>query len=153
MAGAFIHDLHARFPRAHGQIPLHFQLRQLGEVVGVRHGTGPQAIPDGDGNIVSRQNGTNFIPMGIKEIFLFVDHAPLRHDGTAAGNDARHAPRRMVHEPEQKGGVHRHIVHALAGLFKQGIAKNLPTQVSHLSSHLFQSLVNGNSTDGDRGVS
>ena len=40
-------------------------------------------------------------------------------DGPAAGDDARHAPCGVVHKPEQQGGVHRHIVHALPGLFQK----------------------------------
>ena len=149
---AFVHDLHAFIPSAAGELALYFQLCQLGKVVRIRDGAGAQAVTDGYGYIIGRQNVTNLIPVGVEEVFLLVEHHPFGNDGTASGYDAGGTACRVVHEALQQRGMYGYIIHTLASLLDEGISENRPAQVLYAATAFLQTLVHGHGANGDGAV-
>ena len=91
VAGAFVHHLHALGPGALGEFALHFEFAELRLVVGVGNRAGPQAVADGERDVVGGHDVADVVPVGVEEIFLVMGEAPLGHDAAAARDDAGHA--------------------------------------------------------------
>ena len=65
VAGAFVHDLHAVFPRAAGEVALHLEFGELRLVVGVSDGAGSQAVADAETHVVGSADFADVIPMRV----------------------------------------------------------------------------------------
>jgi hypothetical protein len=68
--GSFDHHLNIMGPRFQRQFTQHFQLAELGVVVGVVQTPGPQTVAQREGDIVLLKNFAQFAEMGVKKIFL-----------------------------------------------------------------------------------
>ena len=148
VAGAFVHDLHALGPCALGQFALDLKFTELRLVIRIGNAAGPQSVADGKRNIIRGHDVADFVPVGVEEIFLVMREAPFGHDAAAARDDARHAVGRERHKTQQHAGVDGEIVHALLGLFDEGVAEQFPREVFRAAVDLFQRLVNRHGADG-----
>jgi len=90
--------------------------------------------------------------VGVEEVFLVVGQAPFGHDGAAAADDAGEAVGGEGHVFEAHPGVDGEVVHALFGLFNEGVAEHFPGEVFGLAVDLFQCLIDGHGADGHGGV-
>ena len=74
--------------------------------------------------------------------------APFGEDGAAARHDAGHAIGGERNEAQQHTGVDGEIIHALLGLFDEGVAVNFPGQFLGLAADFFERLINRHGADG-----
>ena len=149
---ALDHDLDIVIPGALAQLTDGLQLRELGGVVSVGDGARPQTVPQGERDVVGREDLAQLVEVFVEEGLLVVGQAPARHDRPAAGDDARDALGGQRHEGKPHTSVHGHVVHALLGLLDDRVAENLPGQVLGHTTHLLQCLVDRNGADRNRGV-
>ncbi|MPN49830.1 hypothetical protein SDC9_197453 [bioreactor metagenome] len=150
VARALDHDLHVVLPGDLGKLAQGFQFAQLGLVVGVVDRAGAQAITEAEGDVVGLHDLADVLEVGVKEAFLVMRQAPLGHDRAAAADDAGHAIGRERNVAQQYPCVDGEIVHALFGLFDQGVAEDLPGQVLGFAVDLLQRLVDGHGADRHR---
>ncbi|SSW71626.1 hypothetical protein AVE30378_04655 [Achromobacter veterisilvae] len=147
VAGAFDHDLHVVLPCHLGQFAQRLQFRELRFVVGVVARPRTQAVAQREADVVGLHDFADFFEALVQEALLVVRQAPLRHDRTAARDDAGHAVRGHRDERQAHARVDGEVVHALLGLLDQGVAEDLPGQVLGLAVHLFQRLVDRHRAD------
>ena len=152
MAGAFDHHLHIVLPGDFGQLAQGFQLGELRGVVGVGDAAGAQAVAQRKGHVVLPHNLAHFGEVFVEETLPVVGQAPLGHNGTAPGDDARDPVHRQRHIGQAHAGVDGEVVHALFGLLNQRVPENLPGEVLRLAVHLLQRLVDRHAAHGDGAV-
>ncbi len=128
--------------------PKRFQLGELGAVVGIGQRAGAQAVAEAEGDIVGLHDFADVFEVGVEEAFLMMGQAPLGHDGAAAGDDAGDPVGGHGHVGQAHAGVDGEVVHALLGLFDQGVAEDLPGEVFGFAVDFFQRLVDGHGADG-----
>ena len=148
VAGAFVHDLHAAFPGAGGQLALRLQFGELRLVVGVGDRTGPEAVADREADVVGGHDVADVVPVGVEKILFVMRETPFGHDAAAARDDAGHAVRGERHEAQQHAGVNGEVIHALLGLLDEGVAEEFPGKYLGLAVHFFERLINGHGADG-----
>src|SRR5262249_15621070 len=78
--------------------------------------------------------------------------APLGHDGAAAGNDARDAMGSERNVAKQDPGVNGEIIDSLIALLDESVAIDFPGEFLGLAADFLECLVNGDGSDGDRGI-
>ena len=152
MPWTFDHALHVMLPGDSGQLTKGFQLTELRCIVGVGDRTGTQAITQRKGHIIGLHDLADIVEVGIKEVFLMMCQAPFGHNGAATRHYSGHPFSRHRHITQQHSSMNGEVVHALLGLLNQGIAKNFPRQVLGDSIYFLQRLIDGDRTDGHRGV-
>ena len=67
--------------------------------------------------------------MSVKKIFLVMGKTPLRHNRTAARHYAGNTFCGERNVAQQYTGVNGEVIHALLGLFDEGVAEEFPRQV------------------------
>jgi hypothetical protein len=127
VAGAFDHHLHVVLPGDLGQFAEGFQFAHLRRVVGVVDRAGTQAVAEAEGDVVGLHDFADVLEVGVEEVLLVVRQAPLGEDGAAAAHYPGHALGGQRHIAQQYAGVNREVVHALLGLFDQGVAEDFPS--------------------------
>ena len=152
MARPFDHHLDVVFPGDFGEFAEGFQFGELGGVVGVGDGAGAQPVAEGEGHVVLPHNLAHFGEVFVEEAFAVVGEAPFGHNGAAAGDDAGDAVDGHGDIGEADAGVDGEVVHALFGLFDEGVAEDFPGQVFGFAVDFFQGLVDGDAADGDGAV-
>jgi len=152
MARAFDHALHIVLPGDLGQLAEGFQLAELRGVVGVGNRPRTQAIAQREADVVGLHDFADFVEMGVEEVLFVVRQAPLGHDRTTARHNAGHPLGGQRYIAQQHAGVDGEVVHALLGLFDQGVAEQLPGQVFGHTVDLLQRLVNRHGTNRHRRV-
>ena len=85
--------LHVSGPGATRQLPLRLELRKLGRVVGVGDASGPEAVPDGQRDVVLGADVEDLVPVLVGKVLLVVHEAQLGVDGPPSGDNASHALR------------------------------------------------------------
>ena len=152
MPRALHHDLHVELPGPLGQFSQGVQFGELRGVVGVRRRARPQAVAQGEGDVVLREDLAQLVEVRVEEVFLVVGQAPAGHDGAAAGHDAGDPVRRERHVPQQHAGVDGHVVHTLFALLDHGVAEDFPGQGVRFAVDLLQRLVDRDRADRHGGV-
>ncbi len=152
MARAFDHALHVMLPGDLGQFAEGFQLAELRGIVGIGDRSRTQAVAQREADVVGLHDFADFLEVGVEEILLVMRQAPLGHDRAAAADDAGHALGSQRHIAQQDAGMDGEVVHALLGLFDQGVAEQLPGQVFGNTVDLFQRLVDRHGADRHRRV-
>ena len=137
------HHLNVIFPGNLGQFPQSSELGKLRLIVGVGNGAWPQAIAQRERHIVLGTDGADLAEMLIQEIFLVMGQTPFGNDRAAPGDDPGDPLGRHRHIGQQQTGVNGEIIHALFGLFDQGVPHHLPTEVFGDAVDLFQRLIHG----------
>ena len=97
--------------------PCVYKFGELRFVVRVCDRAGPQSVADRKADVVGGHDLADFIPMGVKETLPMMGEAPLRHDASAARNDAGHAARGHRNVAQKHSRMDRKIIHTLLGLF------------------------------------
>ncbi len=69
VAGTFAHDLDAAIPGAFGEFALGFEFGELWVVVGVRDGSGAEAVADGEADIVGGHEIADIVPVFVEKAF------------------------------------------------------------------------------------
>ena len=82
-----------------------------------------QAVAQREADVVGLHDFADFLEVGVEEILLVMRQAPLGHDRAAAADDAGHALGSQRHIAQQDAGMDGEVVHALLGLFDQGVAE------------------------------
>ena len=116
VAGAFDHDLHVVLPGFLGQLAERLEFGELGFVAGVGDAAGAQAVAEGKGDIVLREDLADVVEALVEKILLVVMRHPLRQNRAAAADDAGDALRDQRQVLNQHAGMDGHVVHALLGL-------------------------------------
>jgi hypothetical protein len=98
--GSLDHHLHAMGFRHLGELAQGFQLGELGGVVGVGDGAGPQPVTEGEGDVVAGQDLAQLVEVGVQEGFPVVGQHPGGHDGATAADDPGHP---LVGQPDVAG--------------------------------------------------
>jgi len=153
MARAFVHHLHALGPRAFGEFALHFEFAELlggrpQGLVGVGNRAGTQAVADTERDVIRGHDVTDVVPVGVEEILLVMRETPFGQDAAAARDDAGHAVGRERHEAQQHAGVNGEVIHALLGLFDEGVAEEFPREVLGFAADFFERLIDRHCADG-----
>ena len=99
-------------------------------------------------DVVGGHDVADVVPVGVEEIFLVMRETPFGHDAAAARDDAGHAVRGQRHEAQQHAGVNGEVIHALLGLFDEGVAEEFPGEVLGLAVHFFERLIDRHGADG-----
>ncbi len=123
-----------------------------GPSVGVGNRAGAQSVADAEAHVVGGHDFADVVPVGVEETFLMMCETPLRHDAAAAADNAGHAMGGERDEAQQHAGVNGEVIHALLGLFDEGVAVNLPGEFLGLATDLLQRLVNRHCADRHRAV-
>ena len=152
MARTLVHDLDPFGPGSLGELALNLEFAELGLVVGIGHGTGTEAVADGEADVVGGHDVADIIPVRVEEILLVMGETPLRHDGATAADDAGHALGGERDEAKEDAGVDREVINSLLGLLDECVTEDLPGEVLGLAIHFFQSLVDRDGADRDGGV-
>src|SRR5436190_8679710 len=105
------------FPGALGQLALRVKLGELRFVVRVGDRAWPQAVADGEADVVGGHDLADLVPMRVEKTFLVMRETPLGHDRAAARDDAGGAPRGKRNIPQKHSRMDRKIVHTLFSLF------------------------------------
>ena len=126
MAGAFDHHLHPSGFRDLRQLAERAQLGELRRVVGVGDRTGPQAVAEGEGDVVAGEDVAEFVEVGVQERLSVMGQTPGGHDGPAAADDPGDPLDGQRDVAQQHAGVHGHVVDALLALLDHGVAVHLP---------------------------
>ena len=140
------------FPGDLGELTEGFQFAELGCVVGVGDGAGAQAVAKAERDIVGFHDFADVFEVLVQEAFLVVSQAPFGHDRTTPGDDACGALGSHRHMVQADARMDGEVIHALLGLFDQGIPEDFPGQVLGHAADFFQGLVNRHGADGYRGV-
>ncbi len=146
------HDLDIVLPRDLGELPQGPQLAELGLVVGVGDRSWAQAVAQREGHVVALHELADALELGVEEVLLVVRQAPLGHDRSAAGDDARDPLGGHGDVAQQHAGVDREVVHALLGLLLEGLHEHVDVQVFGLALDLLERLVDRHGADRDRRV-
>ncbi len=152
VAGALDHGLHVVLPGDLGQLAQGFELAELRGVVGVGDAARAQAVAQREADVVGLHDLADVFEVRVEEVFLVVGQAPLGHDRATAADDAGDALGGQRHVAQQHAGVDGEVVHALLGLFDQGVAEHFPGEVLGLAVDLFQRLVDRHGADRHRRV-
>ena len=150
--GPLDHHLHVVVPRDLRQLAQRLQLGELGIVIGVRDGSGPESVAEREADVVAGEDLAHLLEVRVEEVLLVVRHTPLGQHGAAPRYDPSDALRRERHVAQQDAGVHREVVHALLRLFDQRVPEHLPRQVLGHPIHLLQRLVDRHGADRHRRV-
>ena len=150
--GPFVHHLDVVLPRDPRQLALRLQLGELRLVVGVGDRTRAQAVAERERHVVGAHDLADLAEVRVREVLLVVRKAPLRHDRSAARDDAGDAACGHRHVAEQHAGVHREVVDALLALLDERVAIDLPRQVLGAAADLFERLVDRHRADRHRRV-
>ena len=76
-----------------------------------------------------------------------MSQTPFGDDGTATGNDTRHAVGRHRNVAQQETGMNREVIDTLFSLFDQRILINFPCQIFSDTVDFFQCLIHRNGSD------
>src|SRR5579871_3218464 len=93
MAGAFDHGLDIVALRDLVELAKRLEFGELRGVVGVRDGTGAQAVTERERNVILFQELADVLKMRVKEILLVMRETPFGEDRAAARYDAGDAVR------------------------------------------------------------
>ena len=149
---AFNHHLHVILPGDFGQLAQRVQLGKLCFVVGVADGARAQAVAQRQRDIVSGADFADLAEVFVKEVLLVMGEAPLRHDRTAARDDAGQTLRGHRHVAQQHARVNGEVVHALFRLLQQRVAERFPGKVFGDAVDLLQRLINRDGANRNRAV-
>ena len=150
VSGALDHGLHIVLPGGLREFAQGLEFRELGFVVGIRDGSGPQAVAEGEGHVVGLHDFADLLEVLVEEALAVVGEAPLGHDRAAAADDARGAARGQRHVTQQHAGVDGEVVDALFGLFDEGVAVQFPRQFLGYAADLLERLIDGYRADRNR---
>ena len=126
MARTFDHHLTALVPGDFGQLAQGFQLGKLRFVIGVRNGTGAQAVAKAERYIIGAHNVANVLKVLVEEALFMMVQAPFGHDRSTARNNAGHPVGGQVNKGQTHPRMDGEIVHPLLGLFDQCIGIDFP---------------------------
>ena len=90
---------------------------------------GPQAVAERERHVVGAHDFADLAEARVEEVLLVVREAPLRHDRSAARDDAGDALGGERDVAQQHARVHGEVVHALLALLDERVAVDLPRQV------------------------
>ena len=90
--------------------------------------------------------------MLVQETFAVVHQTPFAHNASAAAHDAAQAFVRQMYVVAADTCVYGEIIHTLLALFNQRVPIEFPGKFLYFAVHLFQRLINGNRTYGNRTV-
>src|SRR4029434_2654458 len=97
-----------------------------------------KTLADAEADIVGGHDFANLIPPRVKEALLMMREAPLRHNASAAADDAGHAMRGERDEAQQYPGVDGEVIHALLALLDERVAIDLPRQFLGFAVHFLE---------------
>ena len=152
VAGAFDHHLDIVLPGDLGQFAEGFELGELGAVVGVGVGAGPQPVAQRIRHVIGPHDLVDLAEMGVEEALLVMRQAPFRHDRAAARDDAGDPAGGQRDIGEAHAGMDGEIIDPLLGLLDQRVAEEFPGQLLGLAADLFQRLVDRHRADRHRRV-
>src|SRR5476651_986963 len=152
VAGAFDHDLAALLPGDLRELAERFQFGELRAVIGVGDRAGTQAVAQRKGDVIFAHDVADLVEALVEEALFVPRQAPLRHDRTAARDDASDAVGGQRHVSQPYAGVDGEIIDALFALFDQRVLVTFPVELDRIAIDLLQRLINRNGSDRHRRV-
>src|SRR3984893_9791929 len=92
------------------------ELGELRGIVGIGDGPRAQTVAEREAHVIRTADRTDFLEVFVQEALAVMRQAPLRHDRSAARDDAGDAPDRERDIGQPYAGVDGEVVHALLGL-------------------------------------
>ena len=148
--GPFDHHLAVALPGDAGELAERLELGELGGIVGVGDRARPQAIAQGEADVVGAADLADLLEVLVEEALAMMRQAPLRHDRAAAGDDAGDAVDGERHVVQAHAGVDREVIDALLRLLDERVAEDLPGQVLGDAAHLLERLIDRHGADRHR---
>ena len=152
MSRTFDEHLHILFPSALAEFAHYLEFAQLSLVIGIVGTAGTHTVANANSHIVVGKNVANFVPMGVKEVFLVVVAHPLCHNASATRYAARETPVQCRQQMLEQSGVDGKVVNALLALLDKGVAVHFPCEFVSLAVYLLKCLIHRNSTHRYRAV-
>src|SRR5579884_1902666 len=148
VSGAFDHDLHVVSPRNIRELAQRFELGELRRIVRIRGASRTQPVAQRERDVVRLHNLADLFEMRVEEVLLVMREAPLRQNGTAAGNDSGDAICRQRHVPQQNAGMNGKVIYALLRLFDERVAVQFPGEFFSFAVNFLERLINRYGSDG-----
>ncbi len=135
----FDEHLYIVFPGYFGELTEHIEFEELRAVIGIVDRTRTQTVAKRNCYVVAGEDLTDFIEMGVEEVFLIVDHGPAGHYRAAARHDAGQTFLNHVSMSAESSGMDGEVVHTLFCLLDQCVAIDFPGQILHFAVDFFKS--------------
>ncbi len=110
------HYLNVVLPGARGQLAQGAQFGELGLVVGVGQAAWAQAVAQAKADVVSLEDLTDRVEVGVERVLLLVRGHPAGEDRPTTADDAGEPAAGQGNVLPQQAGVNRHVVNALPRL-------------------------------------
>src|SRR5262249_5607202 len=109
----------------------------------------PETVTERERHVIGPHDFADLTEVRVGEILLMMREAPLRHDRTAARNDAGDATGGQRYVAKQYPGVDREVIHPLLALLDQRVAITLPGQFFGPAANFFERLIDRHGPDRD----
>ena len=145
-------SLHVLVPCASDKFAHRVEFGKLCLVVGISDTTRTQAIAQGQCHVILSHDVADVVEVLVEETFLVMVETPLAHDATSTAHDATETLVGEMHVVTTDASMDGEVIDSLLTLFDECVTIYLPTEVFHLSVHLFQGLVDRHGSYWNRTV-